>query len=146
MTGDSVAGLNIVRKPALAGGIRLAHGAPETHTVEYLGDAPMEYARVELRTEPIDRPTRDVRLPPEPADFSKSTQSVRFENGQVSIIHVICAAGEGRPYSEHAADPAVVVTVSGARRGEIEWSPARARGPLEQVRIELENKPVKAPR
>jgi hypothetical protein len=70
----------MVRKPVLAGGIRFAHGAPETHTVEYLGDAPTEYARIELRTEPINRPRRDVRLPPEPADFSKATQSVRFEN------------------------------------------------------------------
>jgi peptidoglycan/xylan/chitin deacetylase (PgdA/CDA1 family) len=142
VTGDNVAGLNIVRKPVLAGGIRFAHGAPETHTVEYLGDAPTEYARIELRTEPIDRPVRDVRLPPEPADLSKSLRSVRFENGQVRIVHVICASGEACPGSEHAADPAVVVALSGLRRGEIEWSPAPAQGPLEQVRIELKSKPV----
>lgn len=142
VTGDNVAGLNIVRKPVLAGGIRFAHGAPETHTVEYLGDAPTEYARIELRTEPIDRPVRDVRLPPEPADLSKSSRSVRFENGQVRIVHVICAAGEACPVSQHAAEPAVVVILSGPRRGEIEWSPAPARGPLEQMRIELKSKPV----
>jgi peptidoglycan/xylan/chitin deacetylase (PgdA/CDA1 family) len=142
VTGDNVAGLNIVRKPVLAGGIRFAHGAPETHTVEYLGDAPSEYARIELRTEPIDRPVRDVRLPPEPADLSKSSRSVRFENGQVRIVHVICAAGEACPASEHAGDPAVVVTISGPRRGEIEWSPAPVQGPLEQVQIELKSRPV----
>jgi hypothetical protein len=137
-----VAGLNIVRKPVLAGGIRFAHGAPETHTVEYLGDAPTEYARIELRTEPIDRPVRDVRLPPEPADLSKSSRSVRFENGQVRIVHVTCAEEEACPVSEHATDPAVVIAMSGPRRGEIEWSPAPARGPLEQMRIELKSKPV----
>lgn len=146
VTGDHVAGLNIVRKPVLAGGIRFAHGAPETHTVEYLGDAPTEYARIELRTEPVDRPVRDVRLPPEPADLSKSSRSVRFENGQVRIVHVTCAAGQSCPASEHAADPAVVVTMSGPRRGEVEWSPAPARGPVEQIRIELKSKPVNAAR
>jgi peptidoglycan/xylan/chitin deacetylase (PgdA/CDA1 family) len=142
VTGEHVAGLDIVRKPVLAGGIRFAHGATETHTVEYLGDAPTEYARIELRTEAIDRPVRDVRLLPEPADFSKSSQSVRFENGQVRIVQVTCAVGQGCPYSEHAADPAVVVTLSGSHRGEIEWSPGPARGPLEQMRIELKSKPV----
>jgi hypothetical protein len=39
----------------------------------------------------------------------------------------------------------VVVTLSGPHRGEIEWSPAPARGPLEQMRIELKSKPVHAP-
>ena len=145
VTGDNVAGMNIVRKPVLAGAIRFAHGAPETHTVEYLGDAPTEYARIELRTEPIDRPVRDVRLPPEPADLSKSSRSVRFENGQVRIVHVTCAAGQACPASEHAADPVVVVTLSGPHRGEIEWSPAPGQGPLEQMRIELKSKPVNVP-
>jgi peptidoglycan-N-acetylglucosamine deacetylase len=146
VTGDNVAGLDIVRKPVLAGGIRFAHGAPETHTVEYLGDAPTEYARIELRTEPIDRPVRDVRLPPEPANLSKSSQSVRFENGQIRIVHVTCAAGQVCPASEQAADPSVVVTMTGPRRGAIEWSPAPQQGPLEQVRIELKSKPIHAAR
>jgi peptidoglycan/xylan/chitin deacetylase (PgdA/CDA1 family) len=144
VTGDHVAGLEIVRKPVLAGAIRFAHGAPETHTVEYLGDVPTEYARIELRTEAIDRPVRDFRLPPEPADLSRSSRRVRFENGQVRIVHVTCAAGQACPTSEHAADPVVVVTLSGARRGEIEWSAAPARGPLEQMWIELKSKPGRA--
>jgi len=145
VTGDNVAGLNIVRKPVLAGGIRFAHGAPETHTVEYLGDAPTEYARIELRTEPIDRPVRDVRLPPEPDDLSKSSRSVRFENGQVRIVQVTCAAGQACPAAGNASEPAVVVIMSGPHRGDIEWSPAPAQGPLEQIRIELKSKPAKVP-
>jgi len=52
VTGENVAGVSIDRKPVLAGAIRFAHGAPETHSVEYLGDIPTEYARIELRTEP----------------------------------------------------------------------------------------------
>ncbi len=63
ITGEHVAGVSADRKPVQAGAIRFAHGAPETHSVEDLGGNPTEYARIELRTEPLDRPVRDVRLP-----------------------------------------------------------------------------------
>ena len=142
VTGDRVAGMNIDRKPVQAGAIRFAHGAPETHSVEYLGDTATEYARIELRTEPLDRPTRDVRLPPVAMDASKSGVKVEFENGQVRILRVACASGQGCPASEHPADPAVVVTMSGTHRGAIDWSPPPATGPAEQVRIELKSKPA----
>lgn len=145
VTGDHVSGLDIVRKPVAAGAIRFAHGAPETHTVEYLGDEPTEYARIELRTEPLDRPVRDVRLPPLPLDLSTPGMKVQFENGQVRIVRVACAAGQRCPGSEHPADPAVTVTMSGLHRGEMQWSPLPAEGPLEQVRIELKTKPVSRP-
>jgi quercetin dioxygenase-like cupin family protein len=142
ITGEHVAGMVVQRKAVQAGGIRFAHGEPETHTVEYLGDAPTEYARIELRTEPVDRPKRDVRIPPAAMDRSKSGTKLEFENGQVRILRVVCAAGARCPASEHPEDPAVVVTMSGAHRGEIQWSPAAGKGPVEQVRIELKSKPV----
>jgi quercetin dioxygenase-like cupin family protein len=142
VTGERVAGLAINRKPVKAGAIRFAHGAAETHSVEYLGDAPTEYARIELRTEALDRPTRDVRLPPASFDHSGSRAITQFENGQVRIVRLLCAAGERCPESTHPKDPAVVVTMSGPDRGRIEWSPASAVGPVELVRIELKTKPV----
>jgi len=142
VTGANVAGVTIVRKPVLAGAIRFAHGAPETHSVEYLGDSPTEYARIELRTEPLDRPVRDVRLPPAELDLAHPSTKLEFENGQVRIIRVVCAAGQHCPVSEHPADQAVVVTMSGPHRGEMQWSPAPGEGPMEQVRIELKTKPV----
>jgi quercetin dioxygenase-like cupin family protein len=142
ITGEHVAGMVIQRKAVKAGGIRFAHGEPETHTVEYLGDAPTEYARIELRTEPVDRPARDVRIPPAAMDPSKSATKLEYENGQVRILRVVCAPGKPCPASEHPDDPAVVVTMSGTRRGEIQWSPPPGEGPVEQVRIELKSKPV----
>lgn len=141
VTGEHVAGFTIDRKPVKAGGIRVAHGAPETHTVEYLGDQLTEYARIELRTGPIDRPTRDVRLMPDSFD-KPSAAGNQFENGQLRIIRVLCAANEKCPASEHASDPAVVVVLSGERKGEILWSPPILDGPMEQVRIELKTPPV----
>jgi hypothetical protein len=125
LTGEHVAGVDIDRKPVQAGAIRLAHGAPETHSVEYLGDTPTEYVRIELRTEPLDRPVRDVRLPPVALDSSKSAMQVQLENGQVRILLVACVPNQRCPDSGYSADPAVTVTVSGPHRGEVEWSRRR---------------------
>ena len=138
VTGNHVAGFTIDRKPVQAGGIRVAHGAPETHTVKYLGDQATEYARLELRTEPIDRPTRDVRLTPDR----------QFENGQLRIVRVHCDNAQPCPANEHPENPAVTVLMNGSRRGEILWSAAGEKsplsGPLDLVRIELKSSPVKS--
>jgi hypothetical protein len=75
-------------------------------------------------------------------DLSKSYMQVQFENGQVRILRVACASGQHCPESEHPRDPAVVVIMSGPKRGDVQWSPTPADGPLEQVRIELKSKPV----
>jgi hypothetical protein len=55
---------------------------------------------------------------------------VQFENGQVRIVRVLCAAKVRCPESEHPKDPAVTVARS------------MPEGPLEQVRIELKARPV----
>jgi len=136
VTGDHVAGFTITRKPVQAGAIRVAHGGPETHTVKYLGNQSMEYVRLELRTEAIDRPTRDVRLSP------KQT----FENGQMRIVRVHCDAGVRCAASDHPNDPSVVIEMSGPRQGEVLWcAPAAViplSGPLELVRVDLKSRPV----
>ncbi len=143
MTGLRVKGYEIDRPPVKAGSIRVAHGAPETHSVIYKGDQPTEYARLELRTEPIDRPLRDVRLPPYTFDKPSGSEQ-QFENGQLRILRVLCEAGQKCPASDHPDDPSVVVILSGTRRGEILWSPKTLSGPLELVRIELTSQPEDA--
>jgi hypothetical protein len=141
VTGEHVAGFTIDRKPVRAGAVRVAHGAPETHDVKYLGDDATEYARIELRTEPIDRPTRDVRLPPFTFDKPSAAEK-QFENGQLRIMRIRCEADVSCPESEHPADRAVLVILTGPRRGEILWSPPPQSGPMEQVRIELKSPPA----
>ncbi len=99
---------NTYRPPVKAGTIRFAHAAPETHSVEYLGDIPTEYVRIELRTEPLDIPFRDVRIPPAALDPSKSTVRKEYENGQIRILRVVCAGGQKCPESENPDDPSIV--------------------------------------
>jgi quercetin dioxygenase-like cupin family protein len=141
MTGFRKPGVVIDRPPVKAGAIRVSHGQPETHSVQYLGDEPTEYARIELRTDALDVPTRDVRLPPVAFDKPSAAEK-QFENGQIRIVRILCAAEQECPGSEHPDEPAVVVILSGPRRGEILWSPPKETGPMEQVRIELKSDPV----
>ena len=142
MTGLKVAGTTITRPAVKAGAIRFAHSAPETHSVEYLGDVPTEYIRIELRTEATDIPVRNIRIPPPVMDPSKSTILNEFENAQVRILRMICAAGEKCPASRNPHDPAIVTVMTGLDRGSVRWSPAPEKGPLDEIRIELKTDPV----
>jgi quercetin dioxygenase-like cupin family protein len=141
MTGFKVSGFVITRPAVQAGAIRFAHAAPETHSVEYLGDIPTEYVRIELRTEAIDTPIRDVRIPPAAMDPAKSAVKKEFENGQIRIVRVVCARGEKCPASQNPKDPAVVTILSGKDKGAVRWSPKNQKGPLEEVRVELKSDP-----
>jgi len=142
VTGFKVSGYTITRPAVKAGAIRFAHSAPETHSVEYLGDAATEYVRIELRTEPVRPPIRDVRIPPRTLDLTKSAVTNEFENDQIRILRVVCAAGEKCPASQDPDDPAIVTVMNGPDRGLVRWSPAREKGPLNEVRIELKTDPV----
>jgi hypothetical protein len=56
-------------------------GFIETHEVENIGDTPSDFLRVELKTLPIGTPGLSGRFPP-PADYSRSTTKVEFEECQ----------------------------------------------------------------
>jgi hypothetical protein len=146
ITGFKVSGYTITRPAVKAGAIRFAHSAPETHSVEYLGDAPTEYVRIELRTEPLDIPIRDVRIPPAapPVGIDPAVSTIRkeFENGQLRILRVVCAAQQACPPSQNPADPAIATVLTGPDKGAVRWSPKAERGPIEEVRIELKTSPV----
>ena len=146
MTGFKIAGTVITRPAVKAGAIRFAHSAPETHSVEYLGDAPTEYIRIELRTEARDVPVRNIRISPPVMDPSKSAVLNEFENGQVRILRVVCAAGEKCPASKNPDDPAIVTIMTGPDRGAVRWWPKGEKGPLDEVRVELKTDPVKPPK
>jgi hypothetical protein len=67
----------IERPPVKAGSVRFNRNAQvETHEVEYRGDAPSEYLRIELKTTPGPA-HRDARLRAD-ADFPWSDQQIRI--------------------------------------------------------------------
>jgi len=83
----------LTRPAVRAGGFRLSRGAQETHSVESLTDQLTEYLRVELKGLEVDRQVFRGRFPPESrAARSRAGQKVRYEDKQVRITRVTCAA------------------------------------------------------
>ena len=83
----------LTRPAVRAGGFRLSKGAQETHAVESLTDQLTEYLRVEFPGLTVDRQVFRGRFPPEPrAQRSRAAQKVRYEDKQVRITRVTCAA------------------------------------------------------
>jgi hypothetical protein len=122
------------RPPVKAGGIRFNRGNVETHEVEYLGDTATEYLRVELKTEPPDRPSRDARIAP---DDRKP-----FEDAQLRIVRDTCGT---RQHCEAATTPALIISLQDR---SIKWLQNSGdsfenaeESPAELIRIELKSKP-----
>jgi hypothetical protein len=83
----------LTRPAVRAGGFRLSKGAKETHSVESLTDRLTEYLRIEFKGVAVDRQVFRGRFPPEPrAARSRAGQKVRYEDKQVRIARVTCAA------------------------------------------------------
>ena len=90
-TGDEP--FTLTRPAVKAGGFRLSKGAQETHAVESLTNQLTEYLRVEFKGLTVDRQVFRGRFPPEPrAAHNRGAQKVRYEDRQVRITRVTCAA------------------------------------------------------
>lgn len=137
----------VQRPPVRAGQVRFARPVLETHEVEYKGDQPATYVRVELKTQPVDLPEKDVRLGPDMPAVGE--QVVGFENGQIRIVKETCAANKVCPESAHPGDPAVLVML---KTSKAHWVPANGTSvlnannePIGVVRIELKTPPLPKP-
>ena len=114
------------------GGIRFHTGAKETHVVEYLGDSPSEYLRIELKTERPDKKTQHIRIAP---DDQKP-----FENSQLRISRAECPCPD-------PARPAVIVSLEDR---SVSWFDAAGNarsekdGAAHQIRVELKTRPLAA--
>src|SRR5215471_18010156 len=154
----------LVRPATVAGGFRLARAVSEHHEVENLSELPNDFLRIELKTEPFEANTFQGRFPPEPAD--RTFQKVAFENAQVRIVRVACAARETCEVAGGPSLPALLVALGPAQAvvqqpagGSIEmslgqtlWLEPDQRARLnntsnltvQQLRIELKTGPMKA--
>jgi hypothetical protein len=99
---------SIERQAVKAGGIRINQGMKETHQVEYLGSAPSEYLRIEMKNDPV-LPRRTTRLAPD--------DDGPFDNPRVRIRRSRCPV----PEQCIAEFPSVVVSID-SRAGY--WVPA----------------------
>ena len=106
----------LTRPAVRAGGFRLSRGAKETHSVESLTDLPTEYLRVEFKGLTVDRQLFRGRFPPEPARARRRlAQKVRYEDKQVRVTRVTCAAHKPCGASNGGADASLLVALTPAQ-------------------------------
>jgi hypothetical protein len=116
----------VVERPVVkAGQVRFNHGMPEHHTMENLGDARSEYIRLELKTQAVDLPAKDVRL---------GVGDGEFENGMLKISRSVTAGPEPNP---------CVYVVIGSGKAVFVGAGERYRGAGDErlVRVELKTGP-----
>jgi hypothetical protein len=126
----------VIRPAVKANGIRFNRGAFEHHQVQEMDGVKSEYIRLELKTEPIDLPEKDVRRAPDDA--------TPYESRMLRILRLTCPANSACPTSAHPEDPAVEVIGSRWR-----WvAPPdksyenKSSASISIVRVELKTKPA----
>ncbi len=106
-----------VTRPAVkAGSFRLYKAVKETHAVENLSDTASDFLRVELKTEPAkDQNTLRGKYFREDVSAGENFQKVQFENEQVRITRLVCAAGKNCLEVANASEPILFVVLTQAQ-------------------------------
>lgn len=127
-----------VKRPAVkAGSFRLYKAVRETHEVESMSDTPSDFLRVEFKTDPAkDQNTLRGKYFREDFPAGENFQKVQFENDQVRITRLVCAAGKRCLEVAKASEPILFVVLSTAKfnlgqgrtiqltAGQTHWIPA----------------------
>ena len=114
---EGVSGTYAATRPATtAGAYRLAGVQPENHVVENLSETPSDFLQVELKTQIIEPKTFRGRFFAEPSSKQEAGnyRKVEFENPQVRITRIVCAARADCGPLE-PAHPALLVALSPTR-------------------------------
>ncbi len=106
-----------VTRPAVkAGSFRLYKAVRETHAVENMSDTASEFLRVEFKTEPArDQNTLRGKYFREDVPANENFQKTQFENEQVRITRLVCAAGKSCLEVAKASEPILFVVLSKAQ-------------------------------
>jgi tetratricopeptide (TPR) repeat protein len=106
-----------VTRPAVkAGSFRLYKAVKETHEVENPGDTPSDFLRIEFKTEPAKDPnTLRGKFFREDVPEGENFQKVQFENEQVRITRLLCAAGKKCESAASMTEPALFVALTPAQ-------------------------------
>jgi len=155
----------VTRPPTKQGTFRLYQGLEEIHEVENLSDLPSDFLRVEFKTEPINEKTLRGLFHREAYAAGENFQKVQFENEQIRITRLVCAAGKSLDVSTGTNEPALLVALSpasfktsetkgkpaalGLEMGQPKWLGARQQQriensgePAELLRFDFKTKPL----
>jgi hypothetical protein len=150
------------RPPTKAGAFRVFRGLDEIHEVENTSALPSDFLRVEFKTDPKDDRALKGRFFRESVADGHNVETIQFENEQVRISRVICAAGRSMRLEARAAEPSLLIALqpaqlreSGAdialRIGQERWINANTAlafenhgaGPSEFLRFDFKTAPIK---
>ncbi|HKY05683.1 MAG TPA: hypothetical protein VJQ56_12375 [Blastocatellia bacterium] len=105
---------DVTRVPTKAGSFRLYRGLAELHEVENKSSIPSEFLRVEFKTEPVNEKSLRGKFFRGDYPPGENYQKVQFENEQIRITRLVCAAGREIDVSASASEPALLIALSPA--------------------------------
>jgi hypothetical protein len=115
--------------------------------VENTGGVASEFLRVEFRTEPKELQTLKGRFHRQPSPDG-SGEVVQFENAQVRISRLTCAAGRTLPVAASVTEPALLIELE-PQPGTHTWIEEAARDTLaaagksvEWLRFDFKTRPA----
>jgi hypothetical protein len=138
----------ITRPATKAGGFRLNEGLKEIHEVENPNDTPSDFLRVEFKTQPLGEARLRGRFYREDYPAGENYRQVQFENEQIRVTRLACAAGRTLDVSANATEPALLVALTPAqltafdRKGQatrLSLAPGQTRWLAARQRAQLEN-------
>jgi hypothetical protein len=154
----------IKRAATKAGSFRLYKSVAEIHEVENPADTPSDFMRVEFKTEPLNDKSLYGRYFREAYPAGENFQKVQFENEQIRITRLVCAASKKLELATTATEPALLLALSPARLktgtgktrteqlglGQTKWIGANKKellenigeAPAEMLRFEFKTKPL----
>ena len=105
----------ITRQATKAGSFRLYRAVKEVHEVENTSDLPSDFLRVEFKTQPVNESSLRGRFYREDYPAGENFKKVQFENEQVRVTRLVCAAGKSLDASTNSTEPALLIALSRAQ-------------------------------
>lgn len=105
----------VTRPPVKAGGLRIASGREEHHSVENASDTPSDFLRIVLNTDDGTIANLRQRLPPGQYPADKITTEEVFANKQLRITRIVVPPGQ-KALVEAKNAPVLRVAVSASSR------------------------------
>lgn len=122
----------ITRPATKAGSFRIYRAVREIHEVENKSDLPSDFLRVEFKTAPgADERSLTGRYYRWEYPEGENVQQVQFENEQIRITRLACAAGKKLDVAFNPTEPALLVALTPAQL-------KRSRGKEKPARLKIE--------
>ncbi len=113
------AAYGVATRPATkAGSFRVFRGLDEIHEVENTSELPSEFLRIEFKTDPKDVRTLKGRFFRQPNPSDDNVERVQFDNDQVRITRLVCAAGRSVHVAAGPTEPALFIALNPVRLGK----------------------------